>query len=50
MTKPFTAVDLFAGVGGWTTGATQGGAQVLMTINHWPRAMARACLPELRPF
>ena len=23
MTKPFTAVDLFAGAGGWTTGATQ---------------------------
>src|ERR1035437_8701021 len=23
MTKPFTAVDLFAGAGGWTTGASR---------------------------
>ena len=44
MTKPFTAVDLFAGAGGWTTGATQAGAQVLMAINHWPRAVATHAL------
>lgn len=33
------AVDLFAGAGGWTTGATEAGANVLMAINHWPRAI-----------
>lgn len=32
-------VDLFAGAGGWTTGARQAGARVLMAINHWPRAV-----------
>jgi DNA (cytosine-5)-methyltransferase 1 len=36
---PLKVVDLFAGAGGWTTGATQAGAQVLMAINHWPRAV-----------
>ncbi len=44
MTKPFTAVDLFAGAGGWTTGATQAGAHVLMAINHWPRAVTTHAL------
>lgn len=34
------AVDLFAGAGGWTEGATQAGVEVLMAINHWPRAVA----------
>ena len=33
------AVDLFAGAGGWTTGARQAGAQVLMAVNHWPLAV-----------
>lgn len=29
------AVDLFAGAGGWTTGATQAGVKVVAAINHW---------------
>lgn len=33
------AVDLFAGAGGWTTGATQAGVQVVAAVNHWPRAV-----------
>lgn len=33
------AVDLFAGAGGWTTGAEQAGVHVLMAVNHWPRAI-----------
>lgn len=33
------AVDLFAGAGGWSTGATQAGVDVVMAINHWPRAV-----------
>lgn len=33
------ALDFFAGAGGLSTGATQAGAQVLMAINHWPRAV-----------
>ena len=34
-----TAVDLFAGAGGWTTGATQAGVQVLVAANHWATAV-----------
>lgn len=33
------AVDLFAGAGGSTTGATQAGARVLWAANHWPAAV-----------
>lgn len=34
-----TAIDLFAGLGGWSTGATQAGVQVLWAANHWPDAV-----------
>lgn len=34
-----TAVDLFAGAGGFTTGAIQGGARVVWAANHWPDAV-----------
>ncbi|MCO8166889.1 DNA cytosine methyltransferase [Pseudomonas sp. 21LCFQ02] len=34
-----TAIDLFAGYGGWTTGATEAGVQVLWAANHWPEAV-----------
>lgn len=35
------AVDLFAGAGGWTTGATLSGrVRVLWAANHWPDAVA----------
>lgn len=33
------AVDYFAGAGGWTTGARQAGVNVLLAVNHWPRAV-----------
>lgn len=33
------AVDLFAGAGGTTTGATWAGATVLCAVNHWPVAV-----------
>jgi len=33
------AVDLFAGWGGFTTGATQAGATVAYAANHWPLAV-----------
>lgn len=33
------AVDLFAGAGGTTTGATWAGARVLCAVNHWPTAV-----------
>lgn len=33
------AVDLFAGLGGWTEGATQAGARVAWAANHWQAAV-----------
>lgn len=33
------AVDLFAGFGGFTTGATQAGAKVVWAANHWKTAV-----------
>ena len=32
-------VDYFAGLGGFTLGATRAGATVVAAINHWPRAV-----------
>ncbi|WP_095157175.1 DNA cytosine methyltransferase [Pseudomonas sp. Irchel 3E13] len=34
-----TAIDLFAGLGGWSTGARQAGVEVLWAANHWPEAV-----------
>ena len=34
-----TAIDLFAGLGGWSTGARAAGVQVLWAANHWPVAI-----------
>lgn len=34
-----TAIDLFAGLGGWSTGATMAGVNVLWAANHWPDAV-----------
>jgi len=36
MTK---AIGLFAGLGGWSTGARAAGVQVLWAANHWPEAV-----------
>lgn len=33
------AIDLFAGAGGFSTGATMAGAQVIWAANHWPLAV-----------
>ncbi len=33
------AVDLFAGAGGFTTGATAAGVDVLLALNHWAAAV-----------
>ena len=33
------AVDLFAGLGGFTEGATQAGVNVVWAANHWPAAV-----------
>lgn len=33
------AVDLFAGLGGWSTGARDAGVDVLWAANHWPVAV-----------
>jgi len=35
-----TAVDLFAGAGGFTCGAEAAGVRVLLAANHWPAAVA----------
>lgn len=35
----YTAIDLFAGLGGWSTGAKQAGVDVLWAANHWPEAV-----------
>lgn len=37
-------VDLFAGAGGTSTGATLAGARVLAAVNHWPVAVASHAL------
>lgn len=34
-----TAIDLFAGLGGWSTGAQMAGVSVLWAANHWPDAV-----------
>jgi DNA (cytosine-5)-methyltransferase 1 len=34
-----TAIDLFAGAGGFTTGATLAGVDVIWAANHWPEAV-----------
>ncbi|MFQ6574170.1 DNA cytosine methyltransferase [Pseudomonas sp. UM16] len=34
-----TAIDLFAGLGGWSAGARAAGVQVLWAANHWPEAV-----------
>lgn len=34
-----TAIDLFAGLGGWSTGASLAGVDVLWAANHWPDAV-----------
>lgn len=35
----FTAIDLFAGAGGFTTGAVQAGCKVAWAANHWQAAV-----------
>jgi len=35
-----TAIDLFAGAGGFSTGATMAGVRVLWAANHWPAAVS----------
>jgi DNA (cytosine-5)-methyltransferase 1 len=39
-TNNLTAIDLFAGAGGFTEGATQAGLSVAYAANHWPAAVA----------
>lgn len=34
------AIDLFAGAGGFTTGAIQAGCDVVWAANHWPKAVS----------
>lgn len=34
-----TAIDLFAGLGGWSTGAKMAGVNVLWAANHWSEAV-----------
>ena len=33
------AIDLFAGLGGWSTGAKMAGVDVIWAANHWPDAV-----------
>lgn len=33
------AIDLFSGLGGWSTGAVMAGANVVWAANHWPEAV-----------
>lgn len=33
------AIDLFAGLGGWSTGAKMAGVEVIWAANHWPAAV-----------
>lgn len=33
------AIDLFSGIGGFSTGATMAGAEVVFAANHWPLAV-----------
>lgn len=32
-------IDLFSGLGGWSTGAVMAGAKVVWAANHWPEAV-----------
>lgn len=34
-----TAIDLFAGLDGWSTGARNAGIDVIWAANHWPVAV-----------
>ncbi|MDD2711347.1 MAG: DNA cytosine methyltransferase [Simplicispira sp.] len=38
------AIDLFAGAGGFSTGATMAGCNVVWAANHWPAAVATHAL------
>lgn len=40
MSERATAIDLFAGAGGFTAGAEAAGLRVLWAANHWPAAVA----------
>jgi DNA (cytosine-5)-methyltransferase 1 len=39
VTRKLKAVDLFAGAGGFSTGAAMAGARVVYAANHWPVAV-----------
>lgn len=39
MADGLTAIDLFAGAGGFTTGAEMAGVNVVWAANHWPEAV-----------
>lgn len=39
MASTLTAIDLFAGLGGWSTGARMAGVNVLWAANHWQEAV-----------
>lgn len=38
--RKMKAIDLFSGAGGFTTGATMAGCNVVWAANHWPDAVA----------